>query len=146
MARSASSYSVVKTASAAIFNAHKMAGYSEAEIPTKHQMCKSVREAAKRELGTQVKNRKDPVSLETLLAMVALLTPRGAPIWAVSLAALAMTCFAGFLRYSDCSVILVGDVKFYDTHMEIFIGKRKNDQFRKGMWLPLLGVLRLLAQ
>ena len=132
VAGGAESYSVVKTASAAIYNAHRMAGYTDHCIPTKHQFCKVVRESAKRELGLRVKNRKAPLALGDLIALVGYLAPMGAPVWCVSLAAMAMTCFAAFLRYDDASKVLVGDVKFYPDRMEIFLEKRKNDQFREG--------------
>lgn len=132
VAAGAASYSVVKTASAAIYNAHRLACYDEDKIPTNHPFCKAVREAAKRELGTRATNRKEPLALGDLLALVQYLAPPGAPIWAVSLAAYAMTCFAAFLRYDDASGILVGDVKFYSDRMEIFLEKRKNDQHREG--------------
>jgi len=52
--------------------------------------------------------------------------------WALTVAALVMVSFAGFLRYSDAAVIRVGDVKFVATHMELFLERRKTDQFRQG--------------
>jgi uncharacterized membrane protein len=86
-------------------------------------MCKAVREAAKRELGTQVLNRKEPLILEIFLAFVHLFAVRDAPltVWSVFLAAVAMVCFAGFLRYNEAYRILVQDVCLYDIHMEVFV-------------------------
>ena len=70
VAKSAASY-VVKTASAAIFTHHEMAGVEAP--PTKHVMCKGVRAAAKRQLGLAVRNRKEPLTLEDAGAIAQLL-------------------------------------------------------------------------
>ena len=71
VAKSAASYAVVKTASAAIFTHHEMAGVEAP--PTKHMMCKGVRAAAKRQLGLAVRNRKEPLTLEDAGAIAQLL-------------------------------------------------------------------------
>jgi hypothetical protein len=43
-----------------------------------------------------------------------------------------MVCFSGFLR-DDCACqIFADEVRFYSSHMEIFLAKRKNDQFCSG--------------
>jgi hypothetical protein len=43
-----------------------------------------------------------------------------------------MVCFSGFLRYDCACQIFADEVRFYSSHMEIFLAKRKNDQFRSG--------------
>jgi integrase len=132
MIKNVTSYCSVKACSAAIYNAHRLAGYLDTEIPTKHPHVKAVRDSAKRTFGTKIKNRKDPIDLEVCLALVELLAYPKAPLHLLMLATAAMTCFAGFLRYSDISKLKVSDVKFYSTHAELFLNKRKNDQFRQG--------------
>lgn len=131
---SASSYAVVKTASAAIYTAHRLAGIPERAIPTKLEKPKAVRAAAKRQLGLKVVNRKDPLDLEDCLAIVAILAPadKEMPVWSLMLATYTMVCFAGFLRYNDAAQLMACDVKIYGDRAELFISKRKNDQFRKG--------------
>ena len=132
VALSASTYAVVKTASAAIFSAHRMAGVREAEIPTADPMCKAVRQAAQRVLGGMVLNRKEPLLLEELQALASLVGSTGASQWDLTIAAMACVGWAGFLRFSDMSVIEVGDVMMHDTHMALFLCTGKNDQFREG--------------
>jgi hypothetical protein len=48
------------------------------------------------------------------------------------MAAFAMVCWAGFLRFDDQCGVLVRDVAVYDTHMEVFISHSKGDQWRQG--------------
>jgi hypothetical protein len=43
-----------------------------------------------------------------------------------------MVCFSGFLRYNCACQISANEVRFYYSHMEIFLAKRKNDQFCSG--------------
>ena len=43
-----------------------------------------------------------------------------------------MVCFSGFLRYDCACQIFADEVRFYSSHMEIFLAKRKNDQFCSG--------------
>jgi hypothetical protein len=43
-----------------------------------------------------------------------------------------MVCFSGFLRYDCACQIFAIEVRFYSSHMELFLAKRKNDQFRSG--------------
>lgn len=126
----ATSYATVKLASAAIFAEHELA--AAGPNPTKHQLCKSVRQGAKRKLGAMVKNRKAPLSVDTLIALVELLAPEPAPLWALTLAAMAGLSFAAFLRYDDVSRILLKDVRIFSDHAAVFLSKRKNAQFREG--------------
>ncbi|KAK3284774.1 hypothetical protein CYMTET_7592 [Cymbomonas tetramitiformis] len=42
------------------------------------------------------------------------------------------TMWTGFLRYKDMKFVWVPLVKFYETHMEMLLIERKNDQFRFG--------------
>jgi Phage integrase family len=124
-------YAVIKSASAAIFCMHSLAGVQTS--PTKHVMVKSVRQAAKRELGNRVRNRKEPLPFEVCSKMVEILAYCGAPIWSVMLAAMVSLSYVAFLRYNDFSGILVKDFYMHEEgHATVFLEKRKNDQFREG--------------
>jgi hypothetical protein len=50
----------------------------------------------------------------------------------LQIAAYIMVCFSGFLRYDDACQIFADEKRFYPSHMELLLGKRKNDQFREG--------------
>jgi hypothetical protein len=89
-------------------------------------------EVSKRVLGTAVVRRRAPLDLQDMLALVEVFAYTGAPIWSVSMAAFAVVCWAGFLRYSDQCGVLVRDVVVYDTHLEVFVASSKNDQWRQG--------------
>ncbi|GIL92635.1 hypothetical protein Vretifemale_20134 [Volvox reticuliferus] len=130
VAKRAQSYAVVKTASAAIFTHHELAGV--VDPPTKHVWCKGVRAAAKRQLGVAVKNRKEPLGLETVQAIVELQLCGAPRLLEVMVATYVMVCFTGFLRYDEVQRLLVKDVQLYDDRAEVFLSKRKNDQFREG--------------
>jgi integrase len=130
VASAATSYAVVKTASAAIFTHHEMAGVETP--PTKHAMCKSVRAAAKCKLGLKVRNRKEPLTLEDAGAIAQLLVEGEPRLHELMIATYVMVCFVGFLRYDDAQRLLVRDVRLEEDRAELFLSKRKNDQFREG--------------
>ena len=134
VADSARTYSVVKSASGMIFTLHALALVPEDKIPTKCAMAKLIRAAAKRKLGLKLVNQKDPLPLEVLRAGVVYMIgdETRVSILALSQAAMVMVMWCGFLRYKDMRNIYVQCIKFYKTHMEIFLHYRKNDQFRKG--------------
>jgi len=123
-------YGVVKAASASIFQAHTLAGFSNTR--TDHPIVKAIRSAAMRRLGLQPKNRKEPVSLQLCMQCARRLSATGASLFHHQLAVYIMICFAGFLRYHDATNIFADGVRFYPTHMEVFIEKRKTLQFRQG--------------
>ena len=135
VADAARTYSVVKSASGMIFSLHEMAMVPKERNPTKCEMAKSIRQAAKRRLGTRLVNQKDPLPLAVLLSAVTANLGAGmesAPLVFLSWAAMVMTMWTGLLRWKDMSLVFVDCVSFYDTHMEIFLAYRKNDQFRRG--------------
>lgn len=129
IAGSAQSYGPVKMASAAVAALHEAS--ASASRPTEDPLVKCVRRGAKREFGTAAVNRKEPLELGVCMAVAERLLQQG-PAWAVMLAAYMMVSFAAFLRYDDASSILRKDVRFESTHAELFLARRKNDQFRQG--------------
>lgn len=123
-------YAVIKAASAAIFQAHRLAGYETGV--TAHPAVASVRECAMRVLGMASRNRKEPVSLEMCMLVVASYAGPGCTLPDLQVACFVMLAFAGFLRYSDAVRIFADEVHFFPTHMVVFIESRKNLQFREG--------------
>jgi len=123
-------FNVVKAASAAIHHAHKLAGHSAGF--TDHPFVQRIRECAKRLLGTRPWNRKEPLSLDLCITCALQLLAVDASVARLQIATFIMTCFAGFLRYSDAVNIYADEIKFFDTHMELFIETRKTLQFRQG--------------
>lgn len=132
MASTAASNAVVKLHSASIYTAHRLAGVPASDNPTSHPLAAAARDSPVRRLGAHSGNRKEPLSLAAAMLAAGSLTAPGAPAWSLTLGTLIMVAFAGFLRYSDSSLLLVRDVAFFDSHMELFLFKRKNDQFRQG--------------
>ena len=89
-----------------------------------------VREGAKRILRTERANRKEPLPLEVLKAIVdgsdlsdCLVLRNGC---------LFLWCFTGFLRFDDVSRIRRNQILFHEGFMKIKIDKSKNDQLREG--------------
>jgi integrase len=124
-------YSVIRLASAAIFQAHKLAMLPAV---TSHAAVVAVRDCAKRALTSGLQNRKAPLSLEECTATVAHIMARYNPLpnYLLQLAAFIMVCFTGFLRFNDAANIYCDNIKIYTTHMDIFLPTRKNIQAREG--------------
>lgn len=124
-------YAPIKNASAAIYTAHAMASLPDV---TSHSSVRSVRLCAQRLLPNSGNiNRKDPLCLSLCISTVSsLLSPPLSSIFALQTATFIMVCFSGFLRYSCATHIFADEVRFYPSHMELFLEKRKNSQFRSG--------------
>jgi hypothetical protein len=124
-------YGVLRMASAAIFQAHKLANFHNI---TSHPVVVSVRDCAKRVLVNGYLNRKEPLTRDTCVAVVLhiLNSHMTVPNYRLQLATFIMVCFAGFLRYNDATHIFCDEIRFYPTHMEVFLETRKNQQFREG--------------
>jgi len=108
---------------------------------------KAVRNCASRKLlSSGGVNRKDPLSLSPCMAAVSfLLRSPSPPLLNLQIAAYIMVCFSGFLRYDEACHIYADEVHFYPSHMENFLGKRKNDQIREGSIIVLLKAAHTLA-
>ena len=97
--------------------------------PTDNVLVIKVREAAKRIIGTEKPNRKDPLSADVLKEIVEnsdlsdTLQLRNACMFVLS--------FAGFFRYDDVSRIRRNQISFKDDHVIFKVIKSKNDQLRK---------------
>jgi len=128
-------YSIIKAASAAIYQAHRLAGFKH--DVTAHPYVCALRETAKRTLGVGARHRKQPLDLKICVQCVTRLLRHNFSVAHLQVAAFIMVCFAGFLRYSDAVEIYADQVRFFPDRMEIFIGKRKNLQFRQGSLLTI---------
>jgi len=123
-------FSSIKAASAAISTAHDLAGLDKV---TSHPFVQAVRSCAQRSLVSGGKFRKAPLSLDLCMTTVSfLLQPSQFSLLNLQIATYIMVCFSGFLRYDCACQIFADGVKCYPSHMEIFLAKRKNDQFRSG--------------
>ena len=76
-------------------------------------------------------NQKDPLSLGPCMTAVRLLL-KWDSLSALRTATYIMVSFAGFLRFSDARSLFCDEIRFYPTHMELFLEKRKPTQFRHG--------------
>ncbi|KAK3275801.1 hypothetical protein CYMTET_16088 [Cymbomonas tetramitiformis] len=131
----ADSFSVVKTASGAIFAVHDVAMVPREQNPTKSELCKAVREQAKRKFGLSVKHKKAAMPVALLAAGIRAYhtDSRGEfSIIRLTVACMAAVMWAGCLRYSDMRMIWVGALRFYSTHMVFLLTTRKNDQYSEG--------------
>lgn len=128
-------YGGIKTASAAIFCVHDLAGLTDP--PTKHPLCKLVRESCKRVLGMKVKNRKEPFTAQLMVDLV-LTFAREQPTPArVTIITLLILCFAAGLRFDDAVKLQWRDVTFYPGYFTVFLKERKNDVYREGDIVPV---------
>ncbi|KAK3269710.1 hypothetical protein CYMTET_21854 [Cymbomonas tetramitiformis] len=131
----ADTYSVVKTASGAIHAVHDVALVPKDQNPTKTELCKAVREQARRKFGLGVKNRKAAmpvVLLATGIRMYHTDSKGRFSIIRLTVACMGSVMWAGCLRYSDMKMIWVGAMRFYPTHMVFLLTSRKNDQYCEG--------------
>jgi len=100
---------------------------------TSHSFVQAVRSCAQRSLSSGGQFRKAPLSLDLCTITVSfLLQPSQSTLLNLQIATFIMVCFSGFLRYDCACQIFADEVRFYSSHMEIFLAKRKNDQFRSG--------------
>ena len=131
LTQTATSFSTVKMASAAIAAFHSFA--SQPEV-TRAPIVAAIREHARRSLPCG-ENRKEPIPFDKVeeACKVLAFRPSGR-LRNLSLAAAISLGFCGFFRYDDLAHIRVGGItKSSDgASMEIFLESRKNDQCRQG--------------
>ena len=125
---SAKSFSVLRSASAAIAAFHKVNLFPQR--PTRGPLPSMVRECGKRLLGLAANRDKAPFPWEAIarLALV-FCTPTSEPWrWVVGL--LAVVCFAGFGRYNDFAPMLWQDIVFEPTFVVFRFVKRKHNVYK----------------
>jgi len=124
----ATTFSVVKGASAAISTLHEVHGLPS---PTSGLLCSQIRSAAERILGAAPVNRKAPFEWE-LLHSYCIAASASGDFLRMLIAAMALLAFAAFLRCEEITAVYADEIKFFDSHAEIFLEERKNDKIRKG--------------
>ena len=131
---------MTKTISAAIRQQHSLAGLPS---PTEGVFSSTVLRAAKRQMGTRVKNVKEPWKREHLEEFVADMCGglASAPMYITGL--LAMCSFASFGGFSCLAPLRWRNItlKFDLNEKQVIIHfeKRKNDQFREGSEVVIPG-------
>ena len=105
------------------------------EGPTDHPLVKTVCKAAQRILPA-VLHRKQPLTVDHLRRLVGR-TADDCSLPQLMIITAILVGFFGFFRFSDLANIWVDWISLYDTHVEIFLQSRKNDQFREGHWLAI---------
>jgi len=108
---------------------HKKSGYQE---PSKYPIVKQVVDAARRILARPAE-RKEPLSSVLVRKVISRLEKGN--LVDLQRAALFSLGFFGFLRWDDLRHLSVDSFYFADSHVAIFLEKRKNDQFREGSWV-----------
>jgi len=125
----ARSMSTVNSAVYGVNYVHKKSGYPEV---SEHPVVKQLLDAAKRILA-RPPTRMKPLSIDQVQSLLTRLG--GGTVADLQLAALLALGFFGFLRWDDLHHLSVDSLNFGVSHVAIFLGRRKNDQFRKGSWV-----------
>ncbi len=97
--------------------------------PTSNMLPRLVVEAAKRQLGRETV-KKDPITPDILEKIVS--SSSESCLKSQRLVTMCLICYAGFLRYNEMANICRCDIKFYDSYLDLFIEKAKNDVYRDG--------------
>ena len=100
--------------------------------PSEYPVVKQLVDAAKRVLA-KPKTRKKPLTVTQVRALVARLE-RGT-VADLQLAVMFSLGFFGFLRWDDLQHLSPDSLHFCESHVAIFLKRRKNDQFREGSWV-----------
>jgi integrase len=124
----AKSFAVIKTASAAINQAHVL---NLLPSPTSHQLPGMVRKLARRRLGSEAKNVKAPFDWAVIGRFATEFARAGQPPVRQMLAVLAAVAFAGFCRPSEVLNLRWRHVEFCDSHATITLERRKNMIYRE---------------
>ena len=115
----------------AISWAHRSAGLND---PTKGDLPKMVREAARRNLG-QGNNKKDPVTVTAISKLVDKYSNVDSDLMELRISAICILGFAAFLRFDELSRLRFCDILFAKNFMKIFVEQSKTDVYRQGEWV-----------
>lgn len=99
--------------------------------PCSDDLVKLCLEGSKRMLSKPV-NKKQPVTVEMLNKIVDKFGRDSATLSDLRICTLCLLGFSGFFRFSELSNILLKDLVFSETHVEIFVRKSKTDIYRRG--------------
>ena len=96
--------------------------------PTDHPFVKLAFEGAKR-IVKSVKNQKEPLPLECLTQIVNKFGFNGNVI-ELRFLIISLLGFAGFFRISELLQVQIKHIKIFDSYIDIFLERTKNDQHR----------------
>ena len=96
-----------------------------------HPLVQQEAEAARRILARPPSHRRP---LEHSHVKSAIRRLEQGPLSDIQVAALFALGFFGFLHWDDLSWLTVDNLQFEDSHLVMFLTKRKNDQFQQGSW------------
>lgn len=119
----ARSVSAVNSAVYGVSYVQKKSGFPE---PSEYPVVKQLVDAAKRVLA-KPKTRKKPLTVAQVRALVTVAD--------LQLAVMFSLGFFGFLRWDDLQHLSPDSLHFGESHVAIFLKRRKNDQFREGSWV-----------
>ena len=106
------------------------------EDPSSHPLVKQVCDASKRLLARHVMKNK-PLSASHVTSIVKKFAQPGALLTDLQAVLLIVLGFSGFLRWNDLAGLRVEHLSFYLTHLQIYLPKRKNDQFFAGQHIHI---------
>ena len=93
-----------------------------------------MKEAAKRLLAHKA-NKKSPITVDHLKKLYKNIIEENFSLQNLLTMVICLLGFSGFMRYSKISNLKMCDIKFFDTHMKLFIEKSKTDMYREGNWI-----------
>ena len=99
--------------------------------PLDSMICKNLIEAEKRSPHNPI-NKKEPVDLELIKAIVNNYAKEGCNLKDLRLATMCVLAYAGLFRSQELLEIKISDIRLVDEYLIIFIPKSKNDVYRLG--------------
>ncbi|KAK3251826.1 hypothetical protein CYMTET_38852 [Cymbomonas tetramitiformis] len=116
-----------------IHTVHDLALVPKEMNPAAHRLVAAVRDSAQRRLV----NRKEPLEWDFVI--------RGAVFWRAEggvvrlvFATVSVTMWTGWFRFDCTEKLHLKDVKFLDTHVSLFLEKRKTDHYRYGQVVEIV--------
>ena len=102
-------------------------------------ICGYLIESAKR-VAKPKRTRKEPLTTDNLKSIFHVIGGKHASLLDFRRFTLLLLSFAGFLRFSEAVNLRRGDLKFFSTHMTLFLESSKTDQYRDGHTLLISGL------
>ncbi len=122
------SYDSIKNSFYGVKWFHKLGNWND---PCESNLCVNILEACKRISKKPVK-KKEPLTVADLEKIADLNRHSENSFLDLRNFCFVLLNFAGFLRFSEVSVLKLKDITFYETHMVVFIEKSKTDVYRDG--------------
>ena len=108
---------------------HKFCGYNICNS----FFCLSIYEGVKRTLQC-MPNKKSPITPRHLLSMYNLFKGGNPNLRDLRTLTICNLAYAGFLRFSEVSVLKRNDIDIQDAYMRLFLEQSKTDIYRSGHW------------